>query len=172
MANHVFTPARKITTRIMQAIGILLVLMLLLFLPAGRLDWWMGWVFIAVALGAVIIGVSYLERVNSDSVDSLMELWHEECEFSMPLRPTMRDKDEIRKFYESLPAIYPEHRDDPVDVIIGENKAVIKIVVKNKTADGKIIEFNAFSWMTFQNGKITSIEAIFDSARLMKDLKG
>ena len=114
----------------------------------------------------------YFELVNSDSVDKLMDLWDENCEFSMPLRPTMRDKDEIRKFYESLPAIYPEHRDNPVDFIIGENKAAIRIFVRNKTVDGKVVQFNAFSWMTFKNGKITSVEAIFDSAKLLEDLKG
>lgn len=114
----------------------------------------------------------YFELVNSDSVDSLMDLWDEACEFSMPFRPTMNDKDEIRKFYESLPVVYPEHNDDPIDFIVGEKKAAIKIVVKNKTADGKVIKFNAFSWMTFQNGKIKSIEAIFDSAKVLKDLKG
>ena len=114
----------------------------------------------------------YFEAVNSDSVDSLMDLWNEECEFSMPFRPTMKDKAEIRKFYESLPVIYPEHRDDPIDFIVGENKAAVKIVVKNKTVDGKTVLFNAFSWMTFQNGKIKSLESIFDSAKLMQDLKG
>lgn len=40
--------------------------MLLLFLPAGRLDWWMGWAFIMSMESAVIIGVSYLERVDQD----------------------------------------------------------------------------------------------------------
>ena len=114
----------------------------------------------------------YFELINSDSIDSLMDLWDENCEFSMPLRPTMKDKAEIRRFYESLPVIYPEHRDDPVDFIMEDSKAAIKIVVRNKTVDGKVVKFNAFCWMTFQNGKIKSIEAIFDSAKLMQDLKG
>jgi protein-S-isoprenylcysteine O-methyltransferase Ste14 len=43
--------------------------MLLLFLPAGRLNWWMGWVFIATLEGAVIFGVRYLEKVNADLAD-------------------------------------------------------------------------------------------------------
>jgi len=114
----------------------------------------------------------YFEAVNSDSVDVLMDLWNEDGEFFMPFRAPMRGKDEIRKFYESLPNVYPEHNDDPIDVIFADNKAAIKILVKNKTTDGKVIMFNAFSWMTFENGRIKSIEAVFDSAKVMKDLKG
>jgi len=114
----------------------------------------------------------YFELVNSDSVDILMDLWNEDGEFSMPFRSTMKGKDEIRKFYESLSDVYPEHNDDPIDFLFADNRAAIKVLVKNKTTDGKAITFNAVSWMTFKNGRIKSIEAIFDSAKLLKDLKG
>ena len=114
----------------------------------------------------------YFEAVNSDSVDVLMDLWDEDGTFIMPFRASMKGRDEIRKFYESLPDIYPEHNDDPIDFLFADNRAAIKILVKNKTADGKDITFTAVSWMTFENGKIKSIEAIFDSAKLLKDLKG
>ena len=84
----------------------------------------------------------------------------------------MKGKDEIRKFYESLSDVYPEHNDDPIDFLFADNRAAIKVLVKNKTTDGKAITFNAVSWMTFENGRIKSIEAIFDSAKVLKDLKG
>jgi ketosteroid isomerase-like protein len=90
----------------------------------------------------------------------------------MPIQGTMKGKEAIRRFYESLPGIYPEHFDDYVDSIMAENKAAVRVIVRNKTRKGKELVFDAVSWMSFENGKIKSIHAFFDSAKLLKDLKG
>jgi len=115
----------------------------------------------------------YFELVNNDAVEELLELWDDNGTFGMPLRGTLKGKEEIRAFYESLPALYAKHHDGPVKAVISDNQAVVKVKVTNMTAEGKTISFDAFSWMTFdENQKLLSIEAQFDTAKLLKDLKG
>ncbi|MGQ9653033.1 MAG: nuclear transport factor 2 family protein [Thermodesulfobacteriota bacterium] len=114
----------------------------------------------------------YFECVNREDFDGLMALWAEDGEFTVPLSGTMRGKGEIRKFYESVPVWYPKHNDDPVDVIMGKDKATIKIVATMTTPQGKKVQFTAVDWMVFEAGKIKTNTVFFDSVKLLKDLKG
>jgi len=114
----------------------------------------------------------YFELLNSEQFDKLLELWDENGEFHMPFRGTLKGKDQINEFYSSLPSFYPEHHDGIVKYVISGNEAVLKIDVKNRTRDGKLINFTAFSWMTVENNKIRSMEAKFDTAMVLKALKG
>ncbi|MBE0598872.1 MAG: nuclear transport factor 2 family protein [Desulfuromonadales bacterium] len=115
----------------------------------------------------------YFEMVNKDDVDGLLSLWDDNGTFEIPLRGRLKGKEEIRKFYESLPALYAAHHDGPVKSVIAGNEAVVKVAVTNTTREGKTITFDAVSWMTFgADKKLLSIEAKFDTAKLLKDLKG
>jgi protein-S-isoprenylcysteine O-methyltransferase Ste14 len=54
--NNKATPAKKISTKaILRVIIFLLLLPLLLFGSAGRIDWCMGWAYISIYLGATFI---------------------------------------------------------------------------------------------------------------------
>jgi protein-S-isoprenylcysteine O-methyltransferase Ste14 len=52
------------TTAILYAIGLPLALLALVFLPAGRIDWIPGWIFIAVTGAAFSLSALLLARVN------------------------------------------------------------------------------------------------------------
>ena len=52
------------TSAILYAIGLPLALLALVFLPAGRIDWSAGWIFIAVLVGAFGLSALVLARVN------------------------------------------------------------------------------------------------------------
>jgi len=52
------------TSAILYAIGLPLVVLALVFLPAGRIDWSPGWIFIAVLVGAFGLSALVLARVN------------------------------------------------------------------------------------------------------------
>jgi hypothetical protein len=52
------------TAAILYAIGLPLSLVALVFLPAGRIDWSPGWVFIAVPFAAFGLSALVLARVN------------------------------------------------------------------------------------------------------------
>jgi protein-S-isoprenylcysteine O-methyltransferase Ste14 len=45
---------------------------LILFLPAGTLHYWQGWVFIAVFMGATIVPTAYIGRVNPAALQRRM----------------------------------------------------------------------------------------------------
>ena len=46
----------------------LLIFVLCLFVPAGTLVWSRGWLFLFVIVGSLIVGISYLRRVNPDAI--------------------------------------------------------------------------------------------------------
>src|SRR5262245_16933375 len=52
------------TAAILYAIGLPLALLALVFLPAGRIDWSPGWIFIAVLVAAFGLSALVLARVN------------------------------------------------------------------------------------------------------------
>jgi protein-S-isoprenylcysteine O-methyltransferase Ste14 len=52
------------TSVILYAIGLPLALLALVFLPAGRIDWLPGWIFIAVLAGTFGLSALVLARVN------------------------------------------------------------------------------------------------------------
>lgn len=52
------------TKAILSAIGSPLILFALVFLPAGRIDWVPGWIFIAVVVAALGLSALLLARVN------------------------------------------------------------------------------------------------------------
>src|SRR6266566_2881959 len=52
------------TLAILYAIGLPLALLALVFLPAGRIDWAPGWIFIAILVAAFGVSALLLARVN------------------------------------------------------------------------------------------------------------
>jgi protein-S-isoprenylcysteine O-methyltransferase Ste14 len=46
----------------------LLILLLCLFLPAGTWRWFRGWLFLVVVVGASVVDILYLRRVNPDVI--------------------------------------------------------------------------------------------------------
>src|SRR5215475_7304793 len=52
------------TSAILYAIGSPLVLVALVFLPAGKIDWAPGWIFIAILVAAFGLSALLLARVN------------------------------------------------------------------------------------------------------------
>jgi protein-S-isoprenylcysteine O-methyltransferase Ste14 len=55
----------RLVVQTVTGIGIVLAL---LFIPAGRLDWWAAWVFIAAYFATVFIGVAFLQRKDPELV--------------------------------------------------------------------------------------------------------
>jgi steroid delta-isomerase-like uncharacterized protein len=114
----------------------------------------------------------YLKRVNAEDVDGTLELWHEDCVFNVPFQGTLRGKEALRGFYCALPKAYSQHKDEMLDIVVDGNKVAVRILVDNTTHDGKVIKFEAIDWMTLEDGKIKSVAAFFDTAKVLKDMKG
>lgn len=113
----------------------------------------------------------YFESVNNAETERTMALWDENGTFSAPLQRTLKGIDEVRTFYEAIPKKYREHEDRVVDYIQEGNKIAVRVRVDNITQDGRPLAFEAIDWITIENGKIASINAFFDSAKILQDLK-
>lgn len=62
-------PERIDRRRLILSVGSsLLIFVLFLFVPAGTLAWWRGWLFLVVTVSASILMTLYLRRVNPDIV--------------------------------------------------------------------------------------------------------
>jgi hypothetical protein len=53
---------------IISTVSSLLILLLCLFLPAGTWGWFRGWLFLVVVVGASVVDILYLWRVNPDVI--------------------------------------------------------------------------------------------------------
>ena len=63
--------ALRLITQTIIGIGIVLAL---LFTPAGRLDWWAAWAFIAAYFATVFIGVAFLQRKDPELVKERQQI--------------------------------------------------------------------------------------------------
>lgn len=61
--------ARDILKLSAQTVAFLLLLMAILFIPAGRLDWVMAWVWIGTYLSSVLVGVSFLAKADEELIE-------------------------------------------------------------------------------------------------------
>jgi len=68
MAAHKLTPIKSTFQKIIQAFIGIGILAALLFIPAGRLDWWMAWIMIGTYLTTVYIGVAILQKSDPELV--------------------------------------------------------------------------------------------------------
>jgi protein-S-isoprenylcysteine O-methyltransferase Ste14 len=68
MGTHHLTPGRNALRKIIQAIIGLGILAALLFIPAGRLDWWMAWIMIGAYMTTVYVGVAFLQKSDPELV--------------------------------------------------------------------------------------------------------
>ena len=57
------TPAQLLST-VKRLIATLIILALLLFVPAGRITWTRGWIFLLVFAPLMVIAILYFRRVN------------------------------------------------------------------------------------------------------------
>jgi protein-S-isoprenylcysteine O-methyltransferase Ste14 len=63
------TPARDKIKIAVQVVAGVSIFMALLFVPAGHIDWVMGWVFFIAYMGGTLIGVAMLSKANPELVE-------------------------------------------------------------------------------------------------------
>ena len=68
MGSHHLTPAKSALRKIFQAIIGIGILAALLFIPAGRLDWWIGWIMIGAYMITVYVGVAFIQKSDPELI--------------------------------------------------------------------------------------------------------
>ena len=113
----------------------------------------------------------YFDYINREKFEQLFDLFCSDMRFSCPVDFTTQDPEKIKAFYNVVPDNYPEHLDDPVDIIIDGTRAAVQIQFTGKRASGQKVEFSAVDWFTFEGDRIKTLNIFYDSLGLSRQLK-
>ncbi len=109
---------------------------------------------------------AYFAAANAERWDELVEAFHEDAVLEVPAQPAKRGRAEIRRFYEAVPRLFPEHYDDPVLILAEDDDAMASIEFSGTTGEGRRAHFWAADRFSFEAGRIRELRIIFDPAEL------
>jgi ketosteroid isomerase-like protein len=107
---------------------------------------------------------AYFDAANEERWDDVLANFHEDAVLDVPGQPTKRGLAQIRRFYEAVPRIFPEHHDDPVLILADNEDAMAAIHFNGSAVDGRRAEFWAADIFHFEAGRIREMRVIFDAA--------
>ncbi len=113
----------------------------------------------------------YFDCINLERFDKLFELFHLEAKLKCPVNFEAKGLEQIKSFYLAVPENYPTHRDEPIDMIIDNERAVVLIEFTGKSKSGVEVNFLAVDWFQFKNDKIYQLNIFYDSLAVKKQLK-
>jgi ketosteroid isomerase-like protein len=113
----------------------------------------------------------YFECINEEKFDELFSLFCEDVEFSCPVNFKVQGLEKMKRFYLKVPENYPEHNDQPIDILIVGNRASVLIQFDGKNKEGIPISFIATDWFTFEGDKIKTLNIFYDSLALSRSSK-
>jgi ketosteroid isomerase-like protein len=109
---------------------------------------------------------AYFDAANGERWDEVVASFHDDAVLEVPAQPARRGVAEIRRFYEAVPRLFPEHYDDPVLILAEGDDAVAAIDFRGRTPDGRAAHFWAADKFRFEDGRIRELRIIFDPAGL------
>ncbi len=109
---------------------------------------------------------AYFAAANAERWDEVIEAFHEDAVLEVPAQQAKQGRAQIRRFYEAVPRLFPEHYDDPVLVLAEGDDAVATIEFTGVTPEGRRAHFWAADRFRFEAGRIRELRIIFDSAEL------
>ena len=113
----------------------------------------------------------YFECINTEKFDQLFGMFCADMKFSCPVDFVTQDPEKIKAFYLKVPENYPEHLDQPVDILVEGNMAAVQIQFTGKRGSGQKVEFSAVDWFTFEGDRIKTLNILYDSLGLSRQLK-
>jgi ketosteroid isomerase-like protein len=114
---------------------------------------------------------NYFEYINRENFDQLFDLFCADMKFSCPVDFVTQDPEKIKAFYNAVPENYPEHLDQPINILVEGNMAAVQIQFTGKRASGQKVEFSAVDWFTFEGDRIKTLKILYDSLGLSRLLK-
>lgn len=108
----------------------------------------------------------YFDAVNAERWDEVVEAFAEDALLTVPAQAPKRGRIEIRRFYEAVPRLFPQHYDHPVLVLAEGEQAMASIEFTGRRPDGTAAHFWAADRFTFANGHIQELLILFDPAQL------
>lgn len=111
---------------------------------------------------------AYFAAANAERWDEVVAAFHEDAVLEVPAQAPKRGRDQIRRFYEAVPQLFPEHYDDPVLVLAEGDDAMASIEFRGRTPAGREAHFWASDRFRFEAGRIREMRIIFDPAELTR----
>jgi ketosteroid isomerase-like protein len=109
---------------------------------------------------------AYFDAVNGERWSDVFAVFHDDAVLLVPAQPEKRGVAEIRRFYEAVPRIFPEHYDDPVLILAEGDAAMAAIHFNGRDAGGRLADFWATDIFRFAEGRIREMRIIFDPSAL------
>src|ERR1700682_1150348 len=109
---------------------------------------------------------AYFEAVNQERWDDVFATFHNDAVLKVPAQPEKRGVAEIRRFYEAVPRIFPQHYDDPVLSLAEGEAAMAAIHCTGMDPKGRPADFWASDIFRFEAGRIREMRIIFDASAL------
>ena len=113
----------------------------------------------------------YFDCINQEKFEKLIELFHVDAKLQCPVNFVGENLEEIRSFYLAVPENYPKHHDEPLNMMIDNERAVVLIEFTGKSNSGVEVNFLAVDWFQFKDDKIYQLDIFYDSLAVKKQLR-
>ena len=109
----------------------------------------------------------YFEYFNDHKWLEMAGLYSEEAIFKDPslgIHPLPMSREDIRKKYAEMAEVFPDLRDDILEIhFSGEDKVVVEFVSRGTAPDGTTFELPICTVFTIENGKIIRDHSYYDN---------
>lgn len=109
----------------------------------------------------------YFEYFNEHKWQEMSGLYSEEAIFKDPslgIHPLPMSREEIRKKYAEMAEVFPDLRDDILEIHhSGTDKVVVEFVSRGTAPDGTTFELPICTVFTIEEGKITRDHSYYDN---------
>jgi ketosteroid isomerase-like protein len=107
----------------------------------------------------------FFRRFNAEDVDGLLELFTDDCSFSMILYDRdIQGKAELRAFVELHLANWSEHREWPTSIIVEGDAGASELHFEGVTTAGSRVVMDNLNVWDFVDGRIRRIRVYADTA--------
>lgn len=113
----------------------------------------------------------FFRRFDAEDVDGLLELFTEDCSFSMILYDRdLRGKAELREFFRMHMGNWREHREWATSIVVEGASGASELHFEGTTNEGRHVVMDNLNVWDFADGRIRRIRVYADTALLQEAL--
>lgn len=115
---------------------------------------------------------AFFRLFDEENVDALLELFSEDCSFSMILyERDLQGKDELRAFFTEHIANWREHREWATSIVVDGDAAASELHFEGVLNNGKRVVMDNLNVWDFVDSKIRRIRVYADTAPFREGLE-
>jgi uncharacterized protein (TIGR02246 family) len=121
-----------------------------------------------VAARALI--AAYFGRIDAEDYEGVAALFTPDAVVVPAGGRPRSGREEIARFYARILAPFPEHRDEPVRVVVSGDDVTVEIAYRGRLANGREIAFDALNVYRLSGGLIARLTQWYDTDRVRRML--